>query len=582
MSSDRAMEPPAGGDPAGHIALLDDALDAVVTTDADGRILEANNAIATLLGWSPDDVVGMPMGDLLAPPARQQHEAALRDYLATGRSDPSARRIEVEAQRRDGSTLPVELTLTRVDLPEGPMLMTFLRDITERRRLDAERRRLLEAETTARVLAESAWRRLRLVSEVSELLALSLNYPETFDRLAERIVLDIADLCLIDTVDGSGRIIRVAARHRDRARQQIADRLLEEFPPESTGQHPVPRVIHTARSQFSPIMTEEFLRATCRNEEHYQVVRELGFQSYISVPLIARSRTLGALTLVSTDPAHRYSEQDLAVAEEIARRASVRIDNARLFQERNRVAHVLQQGLLPERLAEVPRLEVAARYFAAGDGIEAGGDFYDVFKVSDDRWALVIGDVSGKGPEAAAFMGLARPALRALARAHRRPARVLRTLNEELLDHGVAGRFLTVAYVQVRPGAGDGVDLTACLAGHPPGIVVSAAGEVSEVGVPGTMLAAFDEVELTQDRRAMAPGDLLLLYTDGLADEHPSHAAVGLDELRTLLAGQAHASAEVIADRLQRIVERRDRERHVGRDDIAFLVVRCVGERRGA
>ena len=328
-------------------------------------------------------------------------------------------------------------------------------------------------------------------------------------------------------------------------------------------------------------MTEEFLRATCRDDEHYQVVRELGFQSYISVPLIARSRTLGALTLVSTDPSRRYSEQDLAVAEEIARRASVRIDNARLYEERNRVAHVLQQGLLPERLADVPRLELAARYFAAGEGIEAGGDFYDVFRVSDDRWALVIGDVSGKGPEAAAFMGLARPALRALARAHRRPARVLRTLNEELLDHGVEGRFLTVAYVQVRPGEGGGVDLNACLAGHPPGILVSAAGNVSEVGVPGTMLAAFEEVELTQDRRAMVPGDLLLLYTDGLADEQPSHAALGLDELRALLAGQTEDSAESIASRLQRMVERRDRERRVGRDDIAFLVVRCVGGRRG-
>ena len=194
----------------------------------------------------------------------------------------------------------------------------------------------------------------------------------------------------------------------------------------------------------------------------------------------------------------------------------------------------------------------------------------------------MIGDVSGKGPEAAAFMGLARPALRALARAHRRPARVLRTLNAELLDHGVEGRFLTVAYVQIRPGTEGGVGLTACLAGHPPGILVSAGGEISEVGTPGTMLAAFGEVELTHDRRAMAPGDLMLLYTDGLADEQPSHAAVGLDELRVLLAAQRATSPESIASRLQQLVERRDRERQVGRDDIAFLVVRCVGERSGS
>jgi PAS domain S-box-containing protein len=574
MSVEDASEPPAA---ASSIAILGDAPDAVVSTDADGLIVEANHAIGTLLGWTPDEVVGMRVGDLLAEPARAEHEATLRAYPAGDCSKATVRRVEVEARRRDGSTLPVELTATRVDLPEGPTLITFLRDITDRRRLDAERRRLFEAETTARLLAESAWRRLRLVSEVSELLALSLRYPETFDRLAERIVLDIADLCLIDTVDESGRIQRVAARHRDRTQQRVANRLLEEFSPEPTGEHPVPRVIHTARPQFSPIMTEEFLRTTCRNEEHFQVVRQLGFQSYISVPLIARARTLGALTLVSTDPARRYGEQDLMVAEEIARRASVRIDNARLYEERNRVAHVLQQGLLPQRLAQVPGLEVAARYFAAGEGIEAGGDFYDVFQVSDDRWALVLGDVSGKGPEAAAFMGLARPALRALARAHRRPERVLRTLNAELLDHGVEGRFLTVAYVQVRPGADGGVGLTACLAGHPPGILVSAAGDISEVGVPGTMLAAFDEVELAHDRRGMGPGDILLLYTDGLADEQPSHAVLGLGELRALLAEQGAASPEAIASRLQHLVERRDREPQAGRDDIAFLVVRCVG-----
>ena len=315
--------------------------------------------------------------------------------------------------------MPIELTVTRVDLSEKMLLTAFLRDLRERRAIEAERLRLLEAETASRVSAEAAWQRLRLVSDVSELLAATFSYPEAFERLAERVVLDIADLCLIDTVSESGAIKRVAARHRDSEKQALTARLIHEFAPEPQGSHPAPGVIRTGQPRFSPFMSDEFLRSTCRNDDHYKLVKALGFQSYITVPLTARTRILGALTMVSTHAHHRYTEEDVVVAEEIARRAAVRIDNARLYQERDRVARVLQQGLLPKRLPAVPGLEVAARYSPAGDGIEAGGDFYDVFAVGDDRWGFVIGDVCGKGPEAAAGMGLARPTLRALARTHR-------------------------------------------------------------------------------------------------------------------------------------------------------------------
>ncbi|HYX83396.1 MAG TPA: SpoIIE family protein phosphatase [Gaiellales bacterium] len=559
-------------------AILDAALDAVVTADAEGRILEANNAITTLLGWPVADLIGARIGEVIVPPElRDRHEAGLRRYVETGESQIIGRRIEVEALHRDGRRIPVELTVNRVDMPGPPILTAFLRDVSERRRIEAERAGFLESERTARASAEAAWQRLRLVSDVSELLAAVFNYPEAFERLADRVVASIANLCLIDTLDQHGRLVRVAARHRDRRRQPVADRLAREFPPDADGPHPAASVIRTATSSFSPVMSEEFLRATCRNEEHFEIVRQLGFESYITVPLVARARILGALTLVSTDPAHRYTEQDVAVAEEIARRAAVRIDNARLYAERDRVAHVLQQGLLPQRLPGVPRLDLAARYFPAGEGIEAGGDFYDVFAAGRDRWGLVIGDVCGKGPEAAAGMGLARPALRALARAYRRPARLLRALNEELLDQTSDGRFLTVAYVQARVDGESGVGLTTCLAGHPPGILVSAGGRVRAVGLPGTLLGVFTEVRLREQRVRMLPGDVLVLYTDGLADEPGSPAAASFEELEELIIRNRRATAERIARRIEEFVVAAQRRADKAHDDVAFLVVRCAG-----
>ena len=557
-------------------AVLEASLDAVLTGDADGRILETNRAATELLGWLPDEMVGRRVGELLVPPElRDRHEAGLRRFAETGQSHLIGTRYETEALHRDGSRIPVELTINRVRLPGPPVLTVFVRDLRERRRIEQERARLLASETAARVSAQAAWSKLRLVSDVSEMLARTLTYPEAFERLAERTVLDVADLCLVDIVDERGDITRVAARHRDPLLQPLADRLAGEFVPRQAGAHPAPYAIRTGAPQFSPVMSEEFLRSTCVNEEHYRVVRRLGFQSYITVPLTVRDRVLGALTLISTDPNRRYDREDVAVAEELARRAAVRIDNARLYQERDRVAHVLQQGLLPRMLPQVPRLELAARYLPSGEGLEAGGDFYDVFASGPDRWALVIGDVCGKGPEAAAGMGLARPALRALARAYRSPSRLLRALNQELLDQIAANRFVTVAYVQAQPRKESGLTLTACLGGHAPAVLCTATGHVRDVGLTGTLLGVVPKVTLREQRTAMRRGDLLLLHTDGLADDIDSPAPFSHDDIRRLLARMAGSSAEQVAVEIEREMRTRSGGGRPA-DDVAYLVARCV------
>jgi serine phosphatase RsbU (regulator of sigma subunit) len=321
-------------------------------------------------------------------------------------------------------------------------------------------------------------------------------------------------------------------------------------------------------------MSDEFLRATCRNDEHFELVRSLGFQSYITVPLLARSRVLGALTLISTDEQRRYGEEDVGVAAELARRAAVRIDNARLYQERDRVSHVLQQGLLPSALPSIPGVELAARYLPAGEGLDAGGDFYDVFRVREGRWALVIGDACGKGPEAAARMGLARPALRALAHAYVGSGRLLRALNDELLEHRSNqenSRFVTVAYVELRIDAQRGLTLTTTLAGHPPPLLMTRDGEARPLGKPGTLLGVLSSVRLHPEQRRIDDGDTVLLYTDGLADEAGSLAVTNAEQLTELMRRYRTEPLSALADALEQMTATQDK-----RDDIAFLLARIA------
>jgi sigma-B regulation protein RsbU (phosphoserine phosphatase) len=182
--------------------------------------------------------------------------------------------------------------------------------------------------------------------------------------------------------------------------------------------------------------------------------------------------------------------------------------------------------------------------------------------------------VCGKGPEAAAGMGLARPALRALARAYRSPSRLLRALNQELLDQISAHRFVTVAYVQVQPRKESGLTLTACLGGHAPALLAGG-GRVRDVGLKGTLLGIVPRVALSEQRTHMRRGELLLLYTDGLGDEVGSPAPFTHDDLRTLLVRMAGASAEQVAIEIeQQLRERRRGSRWA--DDVAYLVARCT------
>jgi serine phosphatase RsbU (regulator of sigma subunit) len=288
------------------------------------------------------------------------------------------------------------------------------------------------------------------------------------------------------------------------------------------------------------------------------------------VPLRARGRGIGALSVVSLDPSRRYEAADLALAEDLARRAALSLDNARLHEGQTTIARTLQFGMLPGRLPELPGVDLAARFRPGGDGMVIGGDFYDVLP-RPDGFDLVIGDVTGKGAGAVALTGVARHTLRTAARYEDRPSAVLRAVNEAILaDQGSERRYCTVALCRVTLGAAPRA--VVCIAGHPHPLVLRAGGEVEPVGESGALLGWVPDPHLTDSEVALAGDETLLLYTDGLSEAPAGDARFGDARVAEVMKGAAGESAGTLARRLQTAAFGDEQPR----DDLALLVARLV------
>jgi len=552
---------------ARYRALFDSAGDAILIVNRQGFCIDANPRAIELLKYERQELLSMTMIDLVvAEPGWADRE--FRRFL-----DQERWTGEIELQCKDGSLVQVDVSATRVDMGSGPAIyLSAIRDLSDRKRLIEEGAELVRAEADAQAQAEDARQRVRFVSDVSELLAVSLDFPATLVRLGELVVREIADLCLIDLVLESGTIERVAAVHASSSKQALAEQLFG-YAPRAGNSHPVARALATGEAQLFSYRSAGALRAITQDEEHLRIVRELGIQSSLSVPLIARGRTLGALSLFSTNPDIRYGESDVRLAEEVARRAAVRIDNARLYEERDHTAKVLQRSLLPPSLPSIPHVELAARYLPVGEGNEVGGDFYDVFDCGGGNWAAAVGDVCGKGPEAAAVMGLARHTLRAVARFEHKPSALLRELNRALLEQSVEERFCTVCHLRLRPSR-DHLRITLCSAGHPLPLLLRRDGRVSSVGETGQLIGVFPEVSLVDSVVDMDPGDTLLIYTDG-ATEQRREAVAGEERLRDAFAASLGKDAEETAAWVEEAL-RSARGSSPQRDDVALLVIRAA------
>ncbi len=434
-----------------------------------------------------------------------------------------------------------------------------------------ERSRLYQAEHDARAEAERANDRLAFLAEASEILSRSLDYRETMAEVARLSVPRLADWCTVEMLE-DGEIASVAVAHVDPEKVQLAHALRKRYPPAADAPTGVPNVIRSGQPELWPEIPQDVIDSV-EDPEIRRLLVDLQLRSVMIVPLKTRGRAVGAITFVWAESGRTYGSADLALAQDLARRGAQAVENAVIYSERDYIARTLQQSLLPPDLPEIPGLELAARYLPAGAGNEVGGDFYDVFDTGDGAWGLAIGDVCGKGPDAAAVMGLAKYSLRAAAMRERRPSQILDTMNEAVMRQTTDGRFLTVAYVRIRPDSRS-IRLTVSCGGHPLPTILRADGTLSTAGRPGTLLGLFPDPELSDDTVDLVPGDVMVVYTDGVTDSPGAPEDRGEERLDEILLENRGASAAGIADAIERAVMAPKQQAR--RDDVAFIVMRVL------
>jgi serine phosphatase RsbU (regulator of sigma subunit) len=288
------------------------------------------------------------------------------------------------------------------------------------------------------------------------------------------------------------------------------------------------------------------------------------------MPLTIAGSTFGAL-LIEEPLLDLRDDEELSFAREVARRVARAVENARLYRDRDHVARTLQRSLLPPALPTVPGVEIEALFLPAFASYEVGGDFYDVFEIADGRWAVVVGDVCGKGVEAAAITGLARHTLRAVADVDR-PSEALEALNRALLREHLDGRFCTVALAFVEPQPGGGVRMVLASGGHPLPQHVTSNGATRRVGEHGTLLGVAEQIRVVDVPVELAAGESLVLFTDGILTKGEASGDESVGLIGALRDGP-HDSAAALSERIERYV--RELIAEAQSDDVAVLVLRA-------
>ncbi|HET8681763.1 MAG TPA: SpoIIE family protein phosphatase [Micromonosporaceae bacterium] len=393
-------------------------------------------------------------------------------------------------------------------------------------------------------LRRQAW--LTFLAEVSELLAQSLDVDLTLALVPRLVVPRLGEWAAVHSADAWGQLTLAAATHTD---ETALPELLELLAADGPDQ-PLARLHEVLRAGT-------YLPLTRPAE---------GF----ALPLVARGQRLGVLA-IGRHADHRQDPAEVAVIADVARRAALALDNARIHAERRTVAHTLQQSLLPPTLPQITGVELGAEYVPTGDDIEVGGDFYDVAPMPDGRWLLVIGDVSGKGVYAATVTGLVREAIRVLVREGRPLNAILDTLNDTLFERG-GGRYCTLALAAVEVTGAGRVSITLHLAGHDLPVLVHEDGGTALVGTTGTALGLLQRVTAPVAQVTLGPGDALVFYTDGVTERRRRGELFGTERLRAVSGRLAGYSADVVAARLRAATLGFSTE--PPRDDIAILVLR--------
>ncbi|MFF7749553.1 SpoIIE family protein phosphatase [Streptomyces sp. NPDC007971] len=362
--------------------------------------------------------------------------------------------------------------------------------------LAIERHYAVEARHVAQEREKAVREDLAFLLEASTAITGETHYSDSLQRMAMLTVPALAPLCAVHVVE-RGRTHRIAVAASTREGEQLlsSPALCDDVD------------AAVARVLASGAIETAHMGSPCAQP---------GVTGYVCVPLATRGRTFGTLTLLATDlPLDGHT---IALAQELARRAASSADNAHQFTDRVRLAHDLQAGLLPPELPRIPGVTLAASYHPAGEGLDVGGDFYDVFPLSDERWAFMIGDVSGRGALAATTTGMVRHTARAAARLLNDPAAVVAAINDALTA-GTADedQFVSLVYGELRRSASH-LALNLIRAGHVPPLVRRADGTVEELTPPGLLLGIRPDPGFCPCDLDLRPGDSLVLVTDGITE----------------------------------------------------------------
>jgi serine phosphatase RsbU (regulator of sigma subunit) len=392
------------------------------------------------------------------------------------------------------------------------------------RTLDAERR---------------STRQLRGLYEISHSFAESLSLQATIDAVARTMVeLFQLDASVIRMPDDRGESLEARAVYvADQQLAEIAASVLAKAQPMTA-----PTARRLLRSGRAVLLTAG---TSADNDAHRFLDPFLARGSTAAVlPLATPGEVLGTLTLLSLDPARPLDRDTLDAAMTVAGQAALAIDNARLYQQQKDFSETMQHSLLPRALPAVPGLEVGHVYESSAR-VDVGGDVYDFLPLEDGRLAVILGDVTGKGIEAAADMAMAKFSFRALARLHPEPADFLARVNEVIVDEIGSGKFITMLYALVDASTGE----VACAsAGHPAARIVHPDGTVSELAGRGLALGIEPDQAYEAERAQLPPGSTLFLYTDGVLEARRDGMLYGEERLDELLARRARLRPQELAE----------------------------------
>jgi PAS domain S-box-containing protein len=498
----------------------------VIVRGSGGEMVFANARAAELLGMgsveelfsaSPQELMDMfIVSDESGRPVGYEQLPSTRAM----RGEPTAPLTVRSVRRSGGDVRWIRHNAIPVRDPRGDLsiVVNAFEDITQAKRAELSQ---------------------RLLSTAGRELASSLDYEGTLQRVAQMAVPELADWCGVSLVGSGPYLEQVAVAHVDADKVALARGWGERNPTRLDQPTGAAEVIRSGKPQLIPEISQEMLAASGASELQLEIVREIGMRSVIIVPLaLPGSEPFGTLSLVMAESGRLFDEEDLAVAEELGRRGALAVQNARLYTDRTRIATALQQSLRQPLLPDVPGYSLASTYRPAGDASEVGGDFYDAVR-TPQGWLVVIGDVTGHGAEAAALASLARHTLRTAGRLLPDPVGVIEQLDVALREHSDTA-LVTVCCVLLREDEQERACAEVLLAGHPQPYHLRE-GRAAPVGFPAQILGAGLAGSWRAERVPLAPGDQLVLFTDGVVDTLGEAERFGFARLEAVMASAGDA-----------------------------------------